>query len=142
MPQIIAGRSLHDKAVAAFERGNAAFDQADWANAEKAYLEALTYQPDYTLVRYNYALLLLTTQRPIDAERELRVVVAAEPGFALAHLNLGTALHFQTQFAQADEHFRTAARLGCDLPTLPLNWSSSLTESGAFRKPRRCCNRS
>jgi tetratricopeptide (TPR) repeat protein len=134
MPHARAKPRPSSAALSAFERGNAAFDHSDWAGAERAYREALIHQPDYTLARYNYGLLLLTTQRPVEAERELITVLAADPDLASARLNLGTALHLQRRYAEADEQFRLASALGCPLPQLNLNWSVTLTELGQFTR--------
>jgi tetratricopeptide (TPR) repeat protein len=121
-----------DPALAAFERGNAAYDRADWATAERAYQESLAHRPGYALARFNYGLLLLNTRRWAEAARELEAVVAADPAFAAARLNLGVALHLRKRFAAAEEQFRTAAELGYTGPELAMNWAVALTELGRF----------
>jgi len=61
--------------------------------------------------RFNHAQILQALHRDEEAIAEYRVVLAQRPGFAAAHLGLGTALGDEGRIADAIVEFREALRL-------------------------------
>jgi tetratricopeptide (TPR) repeat protein len=79
---------------------------ADWPQALAADEEALAIKPADTKARYNFALALIRAGYPVDAATELEKVLAADPAFTDAHLNLAS-LYADTlgNRAKAREHY-------------------------------------
>lgn len=67
-----------------------------------------------TYAAYQRALLLLQQNRPRDAERELRQVLVADPGHAMAHAMLSQCLVEQERYDEAQHHAAEAIRLAPD----------------------------
>ena len=57
-------------------------------SAHAAYLQAVMLAPEHPGYRYNLATALVALGRADDAEREIEICLAAEPGFWRAHLTL------------------------------------------------------
>ena len=79
---------------------------ADWPQALAADEEALAIKPADPKARYNFALALIRAGYPVDAAAELEKVLATDPAFTDAHLNLAS-LYADTlgDRAKAREHY-------------------------------------
>jgi tetratricopeptide (TPR) repeat protein len=74
-------------------RGNLAYDAQDFAEAEKQFTRYLEIDPSDPGVKTDLASALLFQGNREKAEVLYREVIAANPDFVQAHLNLGIALH-------------------------------------------------
>lgn len=88
-------RRRYFEAVAALE------ETGQNAAAEMAWRAALRQWPDDVAARFGLGNSLLATQRPEEAERQYREVLALEPGLAAVRNNLAVALHEQSRFDEA-----------------------------------------
>jgi len=69
----------------------------DYSQALAAYETALAIRPDSVDARYNFALALKSSGYAIDAENELKKIVASNPDEVRAHLALGNLYAQQLQ---------------------------------------------
>jgi tetratricopeptide (TPR) repeat protein len=74
-------------------RGNLAYDAQDFAEAEKQFTRYLELDPNDPGVKTDLASALLFQGNREKAKTLYREVIAANPDFVQAHLNLGIALH-------------------------------------------------
>ncbi len=74
---------------AQYNCGVMAYCLRDYQFALQSYEIALAIQPDSTDARYNFALALKAANYVPDAAKELRKILAANPGNVRAHLELG-----------------------------------------------------
>ena len=65
--------------------------------------------------KFQSAILHQRAGRLDSAERDFRAAIAANPGFAKAHQNLGTILRYRGRYRQAIHAFETARKLDPDL---------------------------
>ena len=73
---------------AQYNLGVAAFDAGDWAEALSAFERALVLKPDNSDARLNFALSLDRANYPVDAARELEILLARVPNMVDAHATL------------------------------------------------------
>ena len=83
----------------------------DRLGAEQAYLRAIELDPDDPAPRFNYALLLLVTDRRGDALEQLERVVELDPGNAWAHYQIGTVWELRGSERRARRAYARAFEL-------------------------------
>jgi tetratricopeptide (TPR) repeat protein len=89
-------------------RGNLAYDAQDFAEAEKQFVRYLERDPTDPGVKTDLASVFLFEGNREKAKTLYREVIAANPDFVQAHLNLGIALHADGDREAADASLREA----------------------------------
>ena len=89
-------------------RGNLAYDGQDYAGAEKQFTRYLELDPTDPGVKTDLASALLFQGNREKAKTLYREVIATNPDFVQAHLNLGIALHADGEREAADASLRQA----------------------------------
>ena len=84
----------------------------DAARAEQHLMRAVALDQSLTPARLALAKLLLRTDRAAEASRQLEQLIAAEPGLAEAHYQLGRAYQRLRRVKEAEAAFATFKRLG------------------------------
>jgi tetratricopeptide (TPR) repeat protein len=79
--------------------------------AESLYRDVLKQAPEAWDVRQQLAMLLATTGRPLEAAKQFRLIVQANPTHAASHANLATALSESGQLDEAIKEFQRALTL-------------------------------
>jgi len=92
-------------ALGPYNRGVAALDGGDLAEAERQFRLALRTAPDLTDARYNLALVLLDRGQTDAAADSLAVLAAARPADPDIGFALGNARFHQTRYRQAAAAF-------------------------------------
>jgi chemotaxis protein methyltransferase CheR len=83
-------------------------DDGDWDAAADACRRALSANPLLPAARYLLGIVEMRRGDLTAAERELRRTVYVDPGFALAHLNLGNLYQSQERWAEAAGAYQAA----------------------------------
>ena len=83
-------------------------DEGDWEAAAQACRRALSANPLLPSARYLLGMIEMRRGDTVSAERELRTTVYVDPGFALAHLNLGNLLRAQEKWGAAAAEYEAA----------------------------------
>jgi tetratricopeptide (TPR) repeat protein len=100
-----------DNLEAVRTRGNIAYDMRRFDEAEKHFKRYLVLKPDDSGVRTDLGTTLLFQENPEGAKKIYREVLADDPDFGQAHVNLGIALHREGKAEEAKEHFARAKEL-------------------------------
>lgn len=108
-------RAQPDNAVAFNDLGNLLELNDRPADAETAYLRAITLDPHNTSARFNLALLLMQRSAFKKAEEQLEAVIAADPKHAWAHYELGVLVARRGERGRAIDLYARAFALD---PTL------------------------
>lgn len=110
-------------------------NQGDAMKAEQAYLNGLKVDPDFWPIRDNLARLYASTDRPADAERELRKVTELAPNYANGYFSLGLLVsENQKRLGEALELFNKAANLEPNNPTIQCNRGLALMHLKRFEE--------
>jgi hypothetical protein len=91
--------------------GESALNSQNWAEAEKAYRNALQLNPNHALSHFNLGEALFAQKKYAEAEIEYRETARLEPNNALAHLYIGDTLFHFGKISEAEVEYRTAVRL-------------------------------
>jgi len=91
--------------------GNVAHDAREFERAEKYFNRYLELDPGDPGVKTDLASTWLFQGRNEDAERAYREVIASDPNFVQAYVNLGIALHSQGKTDEATASFRHAREI-------------------------------
>ena len=93
---------------------NIAYDSGEFAEAEKLFHEYLEIDPTDPGVRTDLASAVLFQGRNDEARKMYTDVIASNPDFVQAHVNLGIALHGSGQPDEAMAEFKRARELAKD----------------------------
>ena len=124
-----AAQDLHDRAVKAFNSGQAD-SAADLMNA------AILKDPKYVIAYNDLGVILLRQKKYPDAEQILRKGLQQDPKIADLQANLGAALNHEDHFANAIAPLREALRLNPNLPDAHLQLGVSLVETDDLKPAR------
>jgi tetratricopeptide (TPR) repeat protein len=102
------------------------------AQAEGIYRDILKQVPEAWDVHHQLAMLLATTARPLDAAKQFRLIVKANPAHAASHANLANALSESGQLEEAIAEFRRALALDRSLT------SAQIALGETLRRAKRC----
>jgi tetratricopeptide (TPR) repeat protein len=110
---------------------DALIDRGDWDQAASAFERASLASPSTPLGRLCAAKALFLRDRPREAERQLREVIAGDPSIAEAHLLLGHVLGDAGRFDEAAASFEQTLSLdpGCAPAYHGLVSSKTITEA-------------
>jgi Flp pilus assembly protein TadD len=117
-------------AAAAIAAGAAFARQGRLAEAEAAFRQALTLEPDHPEARYNLGVVLRDQSRLAEAEAAFRAALAVRPGHPETCNNLGLALLGQSKAEEAEGLFRQALALKPDHARAYNNLGAALIELG------------
>lgn len=84
--------------------------------------------------QYDYALVLMETERFQPAEEHFRLALRLRPDWAAAHLYLGRTLHDQNRSQDALDEFRRAGEIDPKLPLLHHHFGLAYKGRGEFDK--------
>ncbi len=84
------------------------FQERNYEDAEKAFHQAVTVNPDYAEAHNNLGAIYEQQGRLDDAEKEFRQAIAGQPNYALAHFHLGRILVNRRQYDEAIQQFLRA----------------------------------
>ena len=104
-----------------FNGGNACRDLGNTSEGLRLYREALEVHPSFSECRHNLALALLEAGQPLEAERELRLLLRDQPGYAQAAFCLGNLLRDDKRKPEAIEAFRLCLEYA---PSYPDAWNN------------------
>ena len=85
--------------------------QWDWAAAERAFVDALTRNPNYVDARHWYAMALSYMHRWRDATVQIGHALEIEPFSPIANANLGRILYFARRYDEAITHLGTTLEI-------------------------------
>jgi tetratricopeptide (TPR) repeat protein len=100
-----------DNLEAVRTRGNIAYDMRRFDEAEKHFKRYLVLDPDDSGVRTDLGTTLLFQENAEGAKELYRAVIADDPDFGQAHVNLGIALHREGKTDEAKKHLARAKEL-------------------------------
>ena len=83
----------------------------DYWSDERLWVDTVQKRPNNARARLGYGIDLLSAQRYVEAEAQLRVAVTLEDGGAHAHMNLGSALCAQGKLDEGISHLERALTL-------------------------------
>jgi len=89
------------------EKGNQAFTQKQFSDADKEYREAIRIDPDFAGAYYRLGLLQIEQQHPTAATQSLSKAVDLDPKNLDARLQLGELLVSSTQYSEAQKQAQT-----------------------------------
>jgi tetratricopeptide (TPR) repeat protein len=129
-------------ARAAYGLGNIYTDQQRWEDAEKAYRQALSSGPNNAdaLIALSYVLVQPRTgasnaARLADAEAAARGAIRIEPGSALAHDRLGSALEARALLnAETEGEYRKAIEIDSNLAVAYIHLARLLRKMNRFKE--------
>jgi tetratricopeptide (TPR) repeat protein len=98
---LLAVASPTPEARAAFDRGERAFEAGHWAEAEKAYAEAVRGAPSWAAAHNGLGSALFKQSRRDEAILHYKAAIAADGSFKFAHFNLGYAARKAGDFQTA-----------------------------------------
>lgn len=79
----------------------------NWTTAERAFMDALTRNPNHVDARHWYAMLLSYMQRWNEATAQMGHALEIEPLSPIANANLGRILYFARRYDEAIRHLAT-----------------------------------
>jgi eukaryotic-like serine/threonine-protein kinase len=110
--------------------GGVLWQQQEFAAASAEFEEAVRCDPNLASARNNLGIAMLYYEHDTgQAAEQFRAALAAKPGFALAHLNLGKTLAAEERFAEAELEFRRAIVLAPEMAAAHVALGLSLAAS-------------
>ena len=109
----------------------------DWEGAEEAFRQAIERNPSHVSVHLWYGILLLTTQRYEEAERECETAVALDPLWFIPRMNRVTVALQKGELARAVPMARDLTSSFPTNPVIRLWLAVELTDFGLLDEARR-----
>ena len=124
--------------------GTAYLGQQEWGSAADSFRGALVERADDPLLLSNLAVALMQAGKPDEAETHLRAAIAADPGHAYAHYNLGLIETNRGNFDAAAKPLRSRRRVRSGATCRPYTISVGRTPawSAMEKRSKRCVVRS
>ncbi len=119
-----------------FEMGISLSDIGRFAEAEKAFREAVLRRPDWSEAKLFRARVLLYLERYAEAEVVLRDLLSDETHLRESLAHLSTALLYQGLFDQVENVVQEALALGSPHISIYVNGGTLAYERGEFEKAR------
>jgi tetratricopeptide (TPR) repeat protein len=108
--------------------------QWQWAEAEKAFLRALTLNPSNALARLWYANLLMSRRRFDEALRQAYAARDLDPFSLIVHTNIGWILTNAGRHRAAVDHMTRTVALDPDYPQARWRMADALASSGRYEE--------
>ncbi len=125
-----AADDARQRAVAAFEEGQAAQERGDHLSAVRAYTTAIAADATLFQVYYQRAVAYASLNRGGEAEADFRKVIELNPDFARAHRGLGQLLLDAGKTEEAKRELARALELEPRLAGVRLYYASALLKTG------------
>src|SRR6516225_3317443 len=135
------GDSLGPSIIDLFQRGLVDHRAGRLLQAQAAYRQILTIDPNYPDAYNNLGAALAALGRPAEAEASCREALRLRPNYPEAHNNLGNALNALGRPAEAEASCREALRLRPNFPEAHYNLGDALHALNRWRESSACFER-
>jgi tetratricopeptide (TPR) repeat protein len=110
--------------------GNERLSEGRLTEAEEAFREAISRDPEDKLAHYNLGLTLLGLERREEAVESFERALEIDPDYRDAHFNLGTVMAEAGRFPEAITHFHRAYEIDPEDQEAHLGWVVALSRVG------------
>jgi Flp pilus assembly protein TadD len=133
-----ASTAVHGNIIACRILGVSLAQQGRFADAERAFTEALRIRPDDQETHNAWGDAMAQQKRFADAESHYATALRIDPEYATAHFNLGKLLAEEGRLSEAIGHYLIALRLQPGQPDIYLYMGSTYARGGDFTNALSC----
>lgn len=126
----------HIKAQEQVEIGDALYREGDYAEACKAYQQAVQVEPDYIEAYNNWGLALAAQGKYAEAIEQYQQAIKLNPDYVEAYNNWGNTLGEQNRYEEAIERYQQATRMDKDYAYAYHNIAHYLWRQGKYQAGR------